>query len=67
MLWNSIGVNKKLLNLSGDSSDLGIVGRLLDDFRCHPEGSTNKSVPFYLGVCQLARHAEVCQLNVTLF
>lgn len=48
-------------------TDLWVVGRLLYDFRCHPERSSNEGVPFDLGVCQLARHSEVRQLHVALF
>lgn len=56
-----------MIIISWDNSDLWVIGRLLYDFRCHPERSTNKRVPFYLGVCQLACHSEVCQLHIALF
>ena len=43
-----------------------IVGRLLDDFRGHPERGADESVPFYLGVGQLARHPEIRQFDLAL-
>lgn len=45
------------------AANLGVVGRLLDDLGGHPEGRAHERLPFDLGVCQLARHAKVCQLH----
>ena len=38
---------------------LGIVGRLLDDFRSHPKRCPHKRVSFAGGVRKLASNAEI--------
>lgn len=43
---------------------LGIVGSLLDDFRCHPERRPDESVPFAGRVGQLSGNAKIGQLDV---
>lgn len=48
-------------------TNLWVVGRLLYDLRGHPERRSYKSVPLDLCVCQLARHAEVCEFYLALF
>lgn len=52
-------------HLSG-SPHLKIICRLFDDLWSHPERSSHKSVSLDLGVCQLSRHPEVCQLHIPL-
>lgn len=48
-------------------SYLGVVGRLLDDLRSHPERRSNKGFPLDLSVRQLTSHTEVSQLHLTVF
>lgn len=45
---------------------LRVVGRLLDDLRCHPERRTNEGVAFDLSVGELSCHTEICQLHLSL-
>ncbi len=43
-----------------------VVGWLLDDFRCHPEGRSHKGVALAGRVGQLAGNAEIRQFHVAL-
>ena len=45
---------------------LEVVGGLFDNLWSHPERCAHKCVPLNLGVCQLPRHPEICQLHVAL-
>lgn len=45
---------------------LEIIRWLFDDLWSHPERRAHKCVPLDLGVRQLSRHPEICQLHVTL-
>lgn len=47
-------------------SYLGVVGRLLDDLRSHPERRSHKRFPLDLSVRQLTGHTEVCQLHLAV-
>ena len=43
---------------------LGVIGRLFDDLRGHPEGSAYECVPSVHGIRELACHTEVGQLHL---
>lgn len=49
-----------------ESSHLGVVGRLLDNFGSHPERCTHKRLPLDLRVCQLTSHTKVSQFHLTM-
>lgn len=57
---------KEGLNVWSKRSDLGVVGRLLDDFRSHPERRSHEGFPFDLRVRKLTGYTEVRQLHLTV-
>lgn len=63
---SNVSQRQSMADLCWDNSDLWVVGRLLDDLRCHPEGRADECVSLDLGVRQLARHSKVCQLHFAL-
>lgn len=46
---------------------LGVVRRLLDDLRRHPERRSHEGLPLYLRVRQLTGNPEVRQLHLAVF
>lgn len=48
------------------STDLGVVGGLLDDLGSHPEWRPHEGFPLDLRVRQLTGHPEVRQLHLTV-
>ena len=57
-------VHSNSRHVSGAPPDLGVVGSLLDDLWCHPEGGADERVPLQRVTGQLSGHAKISQFHV---